>query len=94
MSKATDEGKKLAQKFKSERDKATETLLNDPMYRQNTLGEAALSLMEDGLPVNNETLRVWIEKRIPTSSPGFDKMRWERLLDWLESLPTPKTSSS
>ena len=94
MSKAADEGKKLAQNLIAERAKATETILNDPLCRQSTLGEATISLMEDGVPVNKETLRGWIEKRIPISSPGFDRMKWERLLEWLKSLPAPKTSLS
>ena len=92
MSKAADEGKNLAQKFKSDMHDATEMLLNDPTCRQNTMGEAAISLMQDGMPVNKATLKSLADKRIATSSPGFNKMRWERLLDWLESLPEPKTT--
>jgi|GEM_PF-4066032 len=92
MSDAEKKGKKLAQDLKAKLTKEIETFLDKPESRQYVIGEAVISLMEEGMPISKESLKEWIEVRISISSPGFGKTRLEHLLDWIESLPTPKTT--
>lgn len=92
MSDAEKKGKKLGQDFNAKLTKEIETFLDSPESRQYVIGEAAMSLMEDGIPVNKDTLKEWIDSRISVSSPSFGKTRLEHLLDWIESLPNPKTT--
>lgn len=94
MSDAKEKAQKLIDSMKGDVQKGIEALAKNLDAKTFALGEVAIELLEDGLPITRESLMEVINRRMSNPQNKFKLIMYRDLHVWLSGLPDPRKDQS